>query len=98
MSEYISVKTKDGSRNVAQKPVLIARKSYYDGVYWESDTAASRLYRTESGSRYFEVFNDPNTDNDVVIPLCVQDAIQWFQDPATEQVVDFPQAFPNMVV
>jgi hypothetical protein len=94
--EYFRAKTTTdgGSRHSLQKPLLIARRRFNDTFDWDDDVMASRLYRIVGGE-YIEVLNDPNTCNDVVIPLSVQDALQWFEDSTTETVVDFQRAFPS---
>jgi hypothetical protein len=95
---------KDFSRIVDRKKystktaTLIAGDDYWDGHNWEHDGRNTFLYRTPK-SAYFEVtLTMWQGEQDTLIPLSLDEAIELYEESLTEHYVNYEDAFPDVTI
>jgi len=85
----------DGLRYDTETATLLAHDSYWDGSNMERHGRNTYLYRTPRG-RYFAVYlTQWQGERDALEPLTVDEAVELYEGPLCEHVVEWAEAFPE---
>lgn len=88
----------EGKRYSVEKSTLLADDAYWDGSNHERSGRNTFLYRTPGG-RYFKVnLTMWQGENDVLIPIAEDEAIDLYELHLREHHVPYEEAFPGVNV
>ena len=88
----------DKKRYDVREATLIAHDAYWDGHNFERRGRNTFLYRTPRG-RYFQVtLTQWQGEQDSLIPLCQDEAINLYENALSEHEVSYEEAFPGVKI
>lgn len=77
---------------------LIAGDDYWDGNNFERHGRQTFLYRTPKGAYFLVNLTCWQGEQDTLLPISMEEAIDLFEESLTEQRVTYAEAFPAVKV
>jgi hypothetical protein len=77
---------------------LIASDAYWDGHNFERHGRNRFLYRTPNGAYFKVTLTQWQSEQDRLVPITQDEAIQLFETSLTEHEVSYAEAFPGVEI
>lgn len=77
---------------------LLAGNDYWDGHNWERQGRNTFLYKTPSGSYFTVNLTQWQGEQDTLLPISQEEAIELFEESLTNHRVTYSEAFPGVKV
>jgi hypothetical protein len=91
-------KVVDRKRYSTKTATLIASDAYWDGHNFERGGTNTFLYRTPRGNYFYVRLTQWQGEQDNLIPVSQDDAIEMYEGCLREHEVPYEEAFPNVKV
>jgi hypothetical protein len=78
--------------------VLIAHDAYWDGHNFERSGRNTFLYKTPKGAYFQVTLTCWQGEQDTLIPISQEDAMDLFENDLSEHEVKYSEAFPDVTI